>query len=210
MWAISLDISIHDAAYDGNIEAVKRHLDAGTDVNAMVGLLEWTPLHYAVFQGHKEISKLLISNGADMNAKDNAGGTPLHLTLDNYASVASLLIANGADVNAKKDNGWTPLLIASSSLAEDTASKIVELLIDNGADINAKDDDEGETALHFAAQNGHKEVAGLLIVKGADVNAISVHNETPLDCVARDETETADLLRKHGGKKDAELRAAGN
>ena len=75
------DISIHDAAYDGNIEVVKQHLAAGTDVNGKVDDgWEWTPLHNAARNGHKEIIELLIAAGADMNAKDNYGDygkTPL-------------------------------------------------------------------------------------------------------------------------------------
>ena len=67
---------IHQAAYDGNIEAVKQHLDAGADVNAKNewGDGESTPLHYAALNGQKEIAELLIAKGADVNAKDGIGG----------------------------------------------------------------------------------------------------------------------------------------
>ena len=54
---------------------------------------------------------------------------------------------------------------------------------------------------------GHAEVAELLIANGADVNAWDGY-ETPLD-VSDDESETADLLRKHGGKTGLELKAEG-
>jgi len=86
--------------------------------------------------------------------------------------------------------------------------------------VNAKDD--GVTPLHFAAGGGHKEVIELLIAKGADVNAKRViakgadvnaknaDGETPLDWAIKQEyPETADLLRKHGGKTKKELEAAG-
>ena len=99
------------------------------------------------------------------------------------------------------------MVIASSSLAEDTASKIVELLIDNGADINAKDDDEGETALHCAAYQNHKEISQLLLAKDADVNAKNERGETPLDYATK--PEYTDLLRKHGAKTGKELKAEG-
>ena len=52
------DISIHDAAFKGNIEAVKQHLAAGTDVNAKDDN-GWTPLHLAVDGGHTETADLL-------------------------------------------------------------------------------------------------------------------------------------------------------
>ena len=73
------DIDIYGAAYTGNIEAVKQHLAAGTDVNAKN---EWggTPLHYATFGGHKEVVELLIAKGADVNAKDDVGDTPVDWT----------------------------------------------------------------------------------------------------------------------------------
>ena len=69
-------ISIIKAIRKGNIEAVKQHIAAGTDVNAKDedGL---TPLHYAAYCGHNEIAELLIAKGADVNAKDNAGTTTL-------------------------------------------------------------------------------------------------------------------------------------
>ena len=70
------DISIHEAAFDGNIEAVKQHLADGADVNAKRGDGA-TPLHLAAYGGHKEIAELLIAKGADVNAKDYRGKTPL-------------------------------------------------------------------------------------------------------------------------------------
>ena len=69
-------VDIWEAARTGNIEAVKQHLAAGTDVNAKTGS-GWTPLHYAAREGHKEITDLLLTNGADVNAKNDEGGTPL-------------------------------------------------------------------------------------------------------------------------------------
>ena len=68
--------SIHEAIHYENIEAVKQHLAAGTDVNAKTGS-GWTSLHYAAREGHKEITDLLLTNGADVNAKNDEGGTPL-------------------------------------------------------------------------------------------------------------------------------------
>ena len=73
------NISIHDAVQKGNIEAVKQHIAAGTDVNAKGGVIGGTPLHGAVTFGHKEIVELLIAKGADVNAKGVDGITPLDL-----------------------------------------------------------------------------------------------------------------------------------
>ena len=71
------DISIHVAAREGNIEAVKQHLASGADVNVK-DKVGGTPLHLAAFNGHKEIVELLIANGADVNARNKYGWTPLH------------------------------------------------------------------------------------------------------------------------------------
>ena len=82
--------------------------------------------------------------------------------------------------------------------------EIAELLIDKGADVNASSG--GETPLHEAALFGHKEIVELLIGKGADLNAKDEDGDTPLDFAY---AETADLLRKHGGKTGEELKAEG-
>jgi ankyrin repeat protein len=66
------DISMYDAAEVGNIDAVKQHLAAGTDVNAR-DKDGWTPLHPASYEGHQEIVELLIGKGADVNAKVEFG-----------------------------------------------------------------------------------------------------------------------------------------
>ena len=112
------DISIHQAANDGNIEAVKQHLAAGTDVNAK-GAHGWTPLHFAAFWDEKEIAKLLITKGADVNAKNGDESTPLHQAAsEGYKDIVELLIAKGADVNAKGNIGVTPLDIADGETAD--------------------------------------------------------------------------------------------
>ena len=115
------DIDIYGAAYTGNIEAIKQHLAAGTDVNAKN---EWggTPLHYATFGGHKEVVELLIAKGADVNAKDGVGETPLHWTAkEGNKEVVELLIAKGADLNAKTSDDKTPLDFAISTRMIQTA-----------------------------------------------------------------------------------------
>jgi len=112
------DISIHDAARTGNIEAVKQHLADGTDVNAK-DAEGWTPLHLAASVGRKEIAELLIDKGADVNAKGVVGMTPLHHAVPNgHKEIAELLIAEGANVNAKDERGKTPLDWANGETAD--------------------------------------------------------------------------------------------
>jgi ankyrin repeat protein len=93
---------------------------------------------------------------------------------------------------------------------EKNYTKIVELLVSAGADLDAQDS-AGDTALARAARSGHKEIVQLLISKGADVNLLlySGRTQTALDrAISTGESETAALLRKHGGKTRAELEAS--
>ena len=155
------DISIHRAAEQGNIEAVKQHLAAGTDVNENDGIQ--TPLHYA---NSKEIAKLLIANGADVNAKDKTGSPPLYWAVrKGRKEIAQLLIEAGADVSVKKKRGKNLLHRAASG----GRTEIAQLLIANGLDVNAKDAN-GSTPLYETGLFGHTEIANLLIEKGADIN----------------------------------------
>jgi hypothetical protein len=120
------NISIHKAAGAGdgskaNIEAVKQHLAAGTDVDAKDRRDgDKTPLMHAVYWGHKEIVELLVAKGADINMKDRQiGYTSLHWGIvggqkdvEGQKEIVELLIANGADLNAKAKRGRTPLDLA--------------------------------------------------------------------------------------------------
>ena len=92
------DISIHITAAKGNIEAVKQHLAAGTDVDAKDGGFgdATTPLHIATHLGHKEIAELLIAKGADVNVKIEDGKTPLDLAIHlKRTEIADLLRKHG-------------------------------------------------------------------------------------------------------------------
>ena len=98
--ATAPEISIHEAAGEGNIEAVKQHLAAGTDVNARY--FGATPLHASAGLGRKEIVELLIAEGADVNAglnRDNKhkGKTPLNAAIEaGKNEIADLLRKHGA------------------------------------------------------------------------------------------------------------------
>ena len=128
---------IWEAARVGNIEAVKQHLAAGTDVNANIE--GWTPLHDAVSRGHKEITELLIAKGADVNAKDKRRGTPLHnAAQQGHKEIVVLLIANGADVNARGFGGMTPLDEANTANRITTANLLRKHGGKTGAELKAE------------------------------------------------------------------------
>jgi len=198
------DISIHEAAYTGNIEAVKQHLAAGTNVNAKSRNGE-TPLLLAANRDHKEIVELLIAKGADVNVKDKVGWTPLHSAVgQGHKEIAELLIAKGADMEAKDVGGLTPLHFSETK-------EIAELLIANGANVNSKSN-KGWTPLYSVAlghwmpskNTGFKEVAELLIANGADVNAKNDRNRTPLhNATLNGRKEIVELLIAAGADVNA-------
>jgi len=181
-------------------------------------------IHVAAAVGNIEAVKQHLAAGANVNAKDDDGWTPLlYAAAEGRKEVAELLIANGADVNVNV-YGTTPLHIAAFS----GHTEVVELLIANGADVNAKDEDGMTPLLQTIAPYGYnKEIAELLIAAGADVNAKDGEGSTPLDNLVNmvewwimaeawggismgeeawsQATELAEFLRKHGGMTSEEL-----
>ena len=195
------DISIHEAAEDGNIEAVKQHLAAGTDVNAE-NIREQTPLHSAIRVGNTEIAALLIANGADVNAI-HIRSTPLDWAITRrHPETVDLLRKHGG-----KTDDWFKADESIHIAASVGHIEAVQQHLGLATDVNAKKW-SGETPLHYAAQFGHKEIVELLIAKGADLNAKDNLSMTPLDSAKR-HREIADLLRKHGAKTGEELKAEG-
>ena len=91
---------LFDAVKKGDIEALRKHLYAGADVNTK-DEDGYTLLTVAVAYGSKEIVELLIFNGVDVNAKNDGGSTPLNIaTAQGHKETVELLIFNGVDVNA--------------------------------------------------------------------------------------------------------------
>lgn len=163
---------IHQAAMDGDVEALRQELEQGVSPNLAdirTGWLGRTPLHYlGMFYYGKSAETvaacfhLLVAAGADVTAADDIQGrTPLHSAVamrDTSAAVTltSLLIEAGADVNqADENDGRTPLhsaTVAHYNVIDqpNNIEDCINILLRAGADVNARKRDDGRTPLEFA------------------------------------------------------------
>jgi ankyrin repeat protein len=189
-------LRIHAAVKHGDLGKIKALLEANPSMASSKDDQGDTPLHQAP---NKDVAKLLLAYGANVDARDNRRFTPLHMEVcwcgDKRKDVVELLLANKADVNAKDDLGMTPLHLAMIA----TSKGVVELLLAHGADVNAKDKD-GETPMHSAAAGGRKDIVELLLRYGADANGAYSYKVTPAR-LAKDNghPDVVVLLHQHGG-----------
>ncbi len=161
-----------------------------------------------------EVVRLLVSNGAEVNAKDCENSTPLNYLLyqvdcfwplSGNTEVANgimrIVIEHGADVRNR--GGWlggTPLHQACWWRSPDTnATDIVAALLESGASVRDRDDG-GQTPLHYA----HLAISRLLLAHGADVDVADREGNTPLVCAANNGwPETCLFLLSRGAEADA-------
>jgi len=129
-------------------------------------------LHQAAESGDIETVKLLVSEGADVNAKGRYGYTPLYraAAADKNGEVVEFLISHGADVHAVVDHferrGDTPLHVAA---CENENVRVLELLVSAGADVNAESKNNWTPLRLAAATNENVEVTRYLVSQGANV-----------------------------------------
>jgi cytohesin len=180
------EVDFFAAAALGRMDRMRALLDANPALVSAQGDKGWSPLHMAAVGGSREAAELLLAKGADANATDSDGMTPLHVA---NKAVAELLIAKKANVNSwSRDNAdlwyddgvhpagqWTPLHRA----AFEGRTEVAEVLIAAGAAINERDAD-GATPLYLTAQRGQSGVAAALLAAGADVGIRTKHGATPL------------------------------
>jgi len=186
-------MSIHTAAREGNLKEVRRQLAWGVNVNRRHFYTRDTLLIEAAANGHLDVVKLLIENGADVNLKGEAWYGPLHAAASKgYIEVVKILLENGADVNIFQQN--KPL----HNVAMNGHIEVAEILLAHGADINAKGTDEA-APLHTAVSNNQLAMVKWLLSKGANVNSRASYNCTALHSAARhNNVEIGKILLEHG------------
>jgi len=137
----------------------------------------WMPLNLATYNGHLEVVKLLLDNGADLAVRDKYGATSLNCASANgHLEVVKLLLDKGADISVRDKYEATPLNCASAN----GHLEVVRLLLDKGADISVRDK-YGATSLNCASANSHLEVVRLLLNNGADSAVPDYGGWTPLN-----------------------------
>jgi len=136
-------------------------------------------LHKAVTDGEIEKVNLLISKGADVNAKNNTGMTALDLAEQRgHIKIVELLKKHGAKESPypNTNSNQAPKL---RQAVEDGNIERVKQLIEEGADVNVKYR-RGTTVLHLASGVGRMDMVELLVSKGAKINAPDKNGWTPL------------------------------
>lgn len=113
-----------------------------------------TPLHIACQNNNKDIIRLLLKYGANIDEQDIDLNTPLHIACqNNQHDIVNILLENKANINAKNKESWTPLHI----VCKQGNTLIAEELLRNEANIRLKTKSY-ETALHIACKKGQNEI----------------------------------------------------
>src|SRR5678816_737712 len=160
---------VADAAMRKDRAAVQALLQKGGNVNAAQADGA-RAIHWAVYNGDLEMTKMLIAAGADVKAANRNGSTALWLASTNGdAAIIRALLDAGATANETLPLGRTPLMLASRT----GAIEAMRVLIDRGANLNARDSERGTTPMMWAADQGHADAVRLLIERGADFAARS-------------------------------------
>ena len=113
----------------------------------------------------------MLQNGAEINAKNNIGRSPLHQAIfhspifphenceivNDNREIVEILLKNGAEINTQNSFGWSPIHMA----AQQGKLEIVKCLVQNGVQYNAKDQ-LNRTPLDYACLKGHKDIVKYL------------------------------------------------
>jgi ankyrin repeat protein len=153
-------------------------------IKALVAIGLHEDLHEAVLYGHLDTVKNFIAHGAQINALDYAGKTPLHYaTCNRYSSdrleIVRVLLAAHANIEIQDSEGYTPLLLAVNYDDLD----VVSVLLSTHANINTQNF-LGETPLLLAAQYNCLDIVKVLLAAHANIEAQGHSGATPLHLAA--------------------------
>lgn len=158
------------------IEVIQNLIKKGADFEYKNKLDGKTALLVAVNSGRTDVVKMLLDEGADIEAYTSSKLTSLMIAAYNgYTEVVELLLENGAKVNSVDKYDYTALMVAISN----EKSEVAKMLLDKGCDVK-KSDALGRTALHIAVSNGLGDVVKMLLDSGVDVNAKDCDGSTAL------------------------------
>jgi ankyrin repeat protein len=168
--------ALHCAVENGLDDTTELLLDKNADAKALT-IAGQSCLHLATQT--KLFPKFLsiFKNILDVNLKDLTGISPLHAAANHgNLEAVKILLDNGADANAQCECLTTPLHKAVANYHFEVSQLLVDL---ESTNIDVADD-EGNTPLHLASEKGNADVMGLLIAKGADLNAMNLDRATPI------------------------------
>ncbi|XP_067010765.2 nuclear factor NF-kappa-B p110 subunit isoform X2 [Anabrus simplex] len=145
-----------------------------------------TPLHVAVLCNQADSAKALLSVGADPNAVNSKGDTPLHIAVDSsyddciteLLNKENYVISNYKPrLDLRNYRGWTPLHLAAKSNNLNAVKKLVAAK----ADVNEVDSTYGRTVLHLAVEEGYRDIVEYLVKQtSVDVNLSNYAGNTAL------------------------------
>lgn len=164
---------------------------ASSDAGPSGGLL-----HSAVLAGRADTVKALLDDGADVEATDDNGATPLYTAAVNgHIEVARVLLAAGATASASSPDGHSALAGAARAGHPGT----VRVLVEAGADVRGCHNTTLVTPLHWAVVNGDVDSVMVLLLAGADASATDANGSTPLHAAVKGgHVEIARALLQHG------------
>ncbi|MGD9345839.1 MAG: ankyrin repeat domain-containing protein [Candidatus Aminicenantes bacterium] len=169
---------IHDAAKKGDIKIIEKILEENPECLDALDKNGFTPLHWAVIFGKKNMVEYLIGKGANIKGHKDAlrGWTPLQAALFAYNNdVSDLLAAHGALEDLYREEGMTYLYLAASS----GNATLMEKLIEKGIPATAINKYR-DTPLHKAAAKGQIVAAETLLKYGAEIDAKNLKGEAPI------------------------------